>query len=376
VHIVRVRHLFYPDMPRDYVFELSERQVKAGHKVDVLTWNRNGHRFEERVAEDFTIYRLPGFNFSIDNAVKDYPYLPSLPSKIAKLKPEIIHAESHLFLITVQAVRKAKKLGIPSVVTVRGVMAKRSFIINLAQYCYLCTLGLWLFNNVDRIICLTKSDAQEIIRFGCPSDKVRVIPNAVDANCFRPRKERQENLVAWVGRFVPEKGVKYLIRAAKLVAKEFRDVKFMLIGYGQLRARAIKLAYDYDLLNDVVHFAGPFNRSQVANVLGKASIFVFPSLKEGLPLALLEAMACGTPVVASNIPGIDEVIENNVNGILVPPKSSRALAEAVLTLLRDEQLRKRLGKSARETVVEKFTWGRVLKELECVYGEALQRFGD
>lgn len=370
MHIARVRHLFYPDMPRDYFFELSVRQVKAEHEVDVLTWNKNKHPLEENVSDGFTIYRLAGFNFSMDGVITDYPYLPSLPQKIEKLKPEIIHGESHLFLTTVQAVKAAKKLGVPSVVTVHGVIAKRSVAVNLAQYVYLRTLGLWLFKNADEIICLTKSDAQEIVRFGCPSEKIKVIPNAVDTNRFRPGKERQENLVVWVGRFVPEKGLRYLIKAAKTVVKDFKDVEFTLVGYGPLKANTIKLAFDYGLLNGTVHFTGPFDRNQVADILGKASITVLPSLKEGLPLSLLEAMACGKPVIGSDISGISDVIIHGQNGLLVPPGNPEALANAILTLLNDESLRRRLGHNARQLIVEKYSWNIITNKIEKVYYEA------
>jgi len=372
MRIARVRHLFYPYMPRDYFFELSRRQAKAGHEVDVLTWNRNSRRFEERVTDGFTIHGLPGFNFSVYGAVTEYPYLPSLPSKIVRLKPEIMHAESHLFLTTVQAVKVAKKLGVLSVVTVHGVMAKRGKVINLAQYGYLRTFGLWLFKNADRIICLTKSDAQEIIGFGCPSEKIRVIPNAVDADRFRPGRERQENLIVWVGRFVPEKGLKYLIKAAKIVVKESKDIEFTLVGYGPLEANIMKLAFDYGLLNDTVHFTGPLDRNQVAAILGKASIAVLPSLKEGLPLSLLEAMSCGTAVVASKIPGINEVIRNDHNAILIPPKEPELLAKSMMELLKNKRLRENLGRNARRTVLEKYSWSVVMNDMERLYRQGTQ----
>lgn len=371
MRIARVRHLFYPDMPRDYFFELSTRQVKAGHEVDVLTWNKRKNPLEENVSDGFTIFRLAGFNFSMDGVITDYPYLPSLPEKIKKLKPEIIHGESHLFLTTVQAVKTAKKLGIPSVVTVHGVMARRSAAVNLVQHIYLRTLGLWLFENTNKIICLTKSDAQEIVGFGCPSEKIKVIPNAVDTNRFRPGKVRQKNLVVWVGRFVPEKGLNCLINAAKIVVKEYKDAEFVLIGYGQLKAKVMKFAYNYDLLKNV-HFTGPFNRDQIADFLGKASIFILPSFKEGLPLSLLEAMASGVAAVGSHIQGISDVVTHGQNGLLVPPENPEALANTVITLLNDENLRRRLGQSARRLMKEKHNWDMITHKIEKVYLEAIR----
>lgn len=374
MHIARISHIFYPDMIGfgDYLFEFSMRQMRMGHKVDVLTWNKNKRCSEESVADGFTIHRLSGINFSIDGAITEYPYLPRLPNTIAQLKPEIIHAESHLFLTTVQAVKQSKKLGVPSVVTVHGVMAKRSAVINLIQYSYLSTLGLWIFKNADRIICLTESDAREIIRYGCPSEKIRIIPNAVDANCFRSGNECQKNSVMWVGRFVPEKGLNYLIEAAKIVSTKFKNVEFMLVGYGPLKANIAKLACDYGLLNNSVRFGGPYDRRQIPSILCKAKIFVLPSLKEGLPLSLLEAMACGKAVVASDISGINDVIMNGKNGLLIPAGNPEALADAVLTVLNDENLRGRLGRNARQLMVERYSWNIVTNKIEKVYNDAIK----
>jgi glycosyltransferase involved in cell wall biosynthesis len=372
VHIARIRHLFYPDMPRDYFFELSMRQANAGNEVDVLTWNKGNHPLEETVSNGFTIFRLAGLNFSLDGIITDYPYLPNLPEKMKKLKPEIVHGESHLFLTTIQAIRIATRLGIPSVVTVHGVIAKRSIAVDFVQNVYLRTLGLWLFENTDRIICLTKSDAQEIIGFGCSSEKIELIPNAVDTNRFRPRKVRQKNLVVWVGRFVPEKGLDCLIKAAKIVVKEYKNVEFALIGYGPLKEKTMKCAHDYGLSNNV-HFMGPFSRDEIADFLGKASVFVLPSLKEGLPLSLLEAMASGLATVGSHVQGISDVVTHEQNGILVPPENPEALASSILTLLNDENLRRRLGQSARRLIEEKHNWNIITSKIERVYNEVTRR---
>jgi len=372
MHIVRIRHLFYPDMPRDYFYELSTRQVWQGHEVDVLTWSKSGKFSEEKVNEGFTVHRLCGLNFSLFGMVQDYPYLPGLPTKLEMLKPDVVHAESHLFLSTVQAVNMSKKLGLPCVVTVHGVFADRGFAINFAQEAYLRTLGLEVFKNADRIICLTRSDAEEIAGFGCPLNKIRLVPNAVDSEFFKPGDEREDNLIVWVGRFVPEKGVEYLVEAARILVDKHRDVKFLLIGYGPLKTKIIRLVYNYGLLGKSVHFVGPLSREEIAKILSKATVFVFPSLREGLPLSVLEAMACSLPVVGSDIPGVNDVVMHGENGFLVPPKEAKALANGILVLLNDGNIRRSFGKNARQLIVEKYEWNIVINKIEKVYNEAIE----
>jgi glycosyltransferase involved in cell wall biosynthesis len=94
-------------------------------------------------------------------------------------------------------------------------------------------------------------------------------------------------------------------------------------------------------------------------------------LREGLPLSVLEAMACGVPVVGSDVPGINDVIVNGENGLLVPARDPKALAKAVLTLLNNAELRVRLGQNARRLIVEKYSWDRVIYNIEKVYSEAI-----
>lgn len=371
LRIVRVRHLFYPDMPRDYFYELSARQASKSHEIDVVTWNRSSNCAEEVVEDGFVVHRLPGLNISFGRIVQEYPYLPRLPAEIEKLKPDVVHAESHLFLTTVQAVRKAKRLRLPCVVTVHGVFAERGLALDFAQNVYLHTLGLEVFKCADRVVCLTYSGAMDIVRLGCPSRKIRLIPNAVDTELFQPHKEGRDDLVVWVGRFVPEKGIEYLVKAAKTVSEKSSAAKFLFIGYGPLKAKIVKMANDYGLLGRVVTIAGPMNRREVAKILGKATIFAFPSLKEGLPLSVLEAMASGLPVVGSDIAGIRENILEQQTGLLVPPKDPEAMANSILALLADEDLRRKLGQNARQLTIERYGWDSAIGDMEKVYYEAI-----
>ncbi len=171
---------------------------------------------------------------------------------------------------------------------------------------------------------------------------------------------------------MPEKGLDCLIKAAKIVVKEYKNVEFALIGYGPLKEKAMKCAYDFGLSNNV-HFMGPLSRDEVADLLGKASVFVLPSLKEGLPLSLLEAMASGVATVGSHVQGISDVVTHERNGLLVPSENPEALANAIVTLLVDESLRRRLGQNARRLMEKKHNWNIVTSKIERVYDEVTRR---
>ncbi len=358
-------------MPADYFFELSMRQAKAGNLVDLITWRKNPERqLEEKICRGFRVHRLNGINL-FPRFIQDYPFLPGLQSELAALKPDIIHGESHLFLPTVQALWKAKKLGIPCVVTVHGVLAERGVYLKYAQQAFLRTIGLSVFRSANKVICLTKSDAAEVVKIGCPKNKISVIQNAVDSEFFKPAYNKSDDLIVWVGRFVEEKGVEYIIEVARRLSGSFPNVKFLLIGYGELKGKVIETSRGLGLLNKSVFIRGPLSRREIAEILGKATIFLFPSLKEGMPIALLEAMSCELPAVVFDVTGNRELITHEKNGLVVEPKNIEQLTNAVKILLNDKEFRIRLGQNSRKLAIENYGWDIVLRKLAIAYDDAI-----
>jgi len=372
MHIARVVHVFYGDIVGDpfNALDLSIRQSISGNRVTLFTWNKENRCPFEFFNQNFKLYRLKGLNLALKPFFTEYPLVPRLGMMLEREKPELVHAHSHLYLTTYTAIKAANRMGIPSIVTVHGVSADRNLAVNLLQKLYLRSLGTRIFQSSTRIVCLTRADAKQVLRLGGPASKIRVIPNAVNAEMFKPfPKKEQDNLVVWIGRFVPEKGLKILIEAAKHVRSHINDVKFILVGDGPLRNELEHLIKVRGLTNHM-SLIGPLKHEEVADVLAKASIFTFPSIKEGMPKAVLEAMAAGKAVVASDIPGMDEIIESGFNGVLVQPRNASALGDTIIALLNDKRLRKSLGRNARQAVIKHFSWDNVLSLLSGVYEEA------
>lgn len=372
--IVYVTHIAFPDVVGDpfHSLELARKMSARGHKTTVVTWNKrspSSNRIEE--VNNVSVWRLAGTSFKLNNLITEYPFIRGMTTAFGQLKPDIVHAHSHLFLTSVQAIRKAKRLGLPSVITVHGVLAHRNMVVNFAQHAYLHALGSMILRNANSVVCLTRGDVGEIVKLGCPQEKIRLIPNAVDTARFRPSKKREGNLIVWIGRFVPEKGLEHLIEAAQMTAKRAKDAKFLLIGYGPWKTKIAKLAHDYGLLPEVVRIAGPLEADEVAETLGRADVFVFPSVKEGLPISILEAMASGAAVVGSDISGIRDVITHRENGILIPPRNPQALADAILDLLDDNNLRRKMGQKARELMINEYSWDTITSRIENVYLETV-----
>lgn len=188
-------------------------------------------------------------------------------------------------------------------------------------------------------------------------------PNGVDATRFHPQPAggalraalgipAGAPLVGCVGRLSPEKGPEVLVRAALLMRRARPDVHVVFIGDGPMAPALARSAAQLGVA-DAVHFAGP--REDLPALLAELDLVVSPSHTEAMPLALLEAMACARPVVATHTGGVPELVENGHTGLLVAPADFDGLAQACLVLLADEPRRRAMGAAGRERVQQQFT---------------------
>jgi len=217
----------------------------------------------------------------------------------------------------------------------------------------------------DKIAATTKDDKKYIMRrYKVDHSKITVIPNWVDTGIFRPMKdvEKEAGRIIFVGRLEKQKNILALVRAVKITP----DAKLYIFGSGSLEEeirREIKGLDKIRLMGVVSHEKLPYE-------LNKSEIFVLPSLYEGHPKALLEAMACGLPVIGSRVEGIREIIEDGVNGLLCDP-TPEDIRNKIIRLLSDKDLRERLGRNAREYVVRNYSFERIFAEELKVHKELL-----
>ena len=212
-----------------------------------------------------------------------------------------------------------------------------------------------LFRFADYIVVTTEQMRQYISKFhNLPLQRVRVIPNYVDTERFKPLPEaRKRNSICFIGRLEQQKNLVALLEASKGLT----HVELSLIGDGSLRTELLRLAQTYRL---PVNFLGSLPYFSLPKHLNRAEIFVLPSLYEGHPKVLLEAMSCGRPVIGTDVPGIRELIRHRETGFLcgTSPADIRAAIQAVLS---DMDLRMRIGRQAREFVLENFTLERTVE---------------
>jgi len=239
--------------------------------------------------------------------------------------------------------------------------------------------------RADKLVVVTSKLGETLqCDYGVPEDKIVVIPNGVNITLFKPMDTMQARkhlklpasnyFVVFVGDLVAWQGVDYLINSAPYVLKDCPETRFLIVGDGMMRQELVELARQSGV-SDKIIFTGMIPYRDIPVYINAGDVCVAPftakrNEKIGLsPLKMYEYMACGKPVVASRISGL-EVLEENNAGILVEPESPAELAQVVVRLLRDKELRGRMGKGARRYVVEKQNWASVAEKVAGVLEQA------
>jgi len=374
VRILRVVHRLYPPTiggSAYYAHLLSAHQARMGHHVVVLT-AREGDYPSHEFRDGYEIFRYRSVASPWGN--------PITPAMLAKLLSydddafDIIDAHSHLMFTTALAAVKKQFSRKPFIVINHGFMVRRGPFLESLQDLYLSSIGKWTLTSADYVVSLTESERRRSISAGVNPGKAIVIPNGVDIELFRPMAcDPIPHSIIWIGRYVTEKGLTHLLRAASIVVHEFPDSKFILVGYGEELPKLLELARSLRLEDRVV-FLDPRPQQEIAVLLNRCTLFVLPSLTEGFPSALLEAMACAKPVVVTSGIGLEEVVSDG--GILVPPADPNALADSISRILRAEEFAKTLGLRARERVVAQYRWQNVVYAVNELFKRAIEEKGD
>lgn len=234
----------------------------------------------------------------------------------------------------------------------------------------------FLLRFTDCTICVAQSDFENGVKAAIVlKEKAVVIHNGIEIDKFSHYNKNEDYkiklktkndsvIIGSVGRLHYQKGYEYLIGAAKIILEYNPNVKFVLIGDGELRSY-LESSTKKNAVHNSFTFLG--NQNNIPELLAQMDIFVLPSLWEGLPLVLLEAMAARIPVVATEVNGIVELITSEEEGILVPPKNVEELSSAIIRLLGNNVLRKKLADAAHKKVVNGFSLNKMISETENVY---------
>lgn len=241
-----------------------------------------------------------------------------------------------------------------------------------------CSFDKFIIRFADHIVAVSHAQKKRLENILVPSGKITTIHNAITPDVFesvqkinlREQFYFPEDAIVGIsgGRFSSEKGQRYLVDAAKIAVQKNDKLKFILFGDGpdfqKIQSQINKLN-----LQDSVICPG-FNKNLIGSLKG-ADFLVNPSLSEGLPNIVLEAMAMKIPCIATNVGGVGELIENNINGMLTPSKSGEKLAEAILMIANDDNLSSKLTGNAYKTIIDRFSFEGQFEKLKSIYTDLL-----
>lgn len=214
----------------------------------------------------------------------------------------------------------------------------------------------------DVVTTVSKRDAEKYRQYGL---EVVHIPNAVDLSDMPQSEKRLSNnpQVIYVGRLSREKGLEYLIKAIRILYEKRIYVDLVIVGDGPERDRIKYLADGLDN----VHLLGALNHDETLKYIRGAEMLVIPSIVEGISTSILEAMALRTPVIATNVGGTTEIIQHMKNGILIQPRKPEQIADAITTILTDEQTRRHIIEEAYKTILHEYNWDTVINSYLRIY---------
>ncbi|ACB52148.1 glycosyl transferase, group 1 [Crocosphaera subtropica ATCC 51142] len=273
----------------------------------------------------------------------------------------------------------ARKKGIPGILEVNSpLILEQQKHRSLVHFQEAKTVAIKVFNAATSIIAVSDEVKNYVSQYVNNPDKIKVIPNGVNAERFHPKKITPHAYftVGFVGSLKPWHGLPILLDAFEQFHHQYPQSRLLIIGKGPESDR-LQTEINQKNLNSVVQLTGPVPPYAIPFLLEQIDVAVapYPPLDKFYfsPLKVYEYMAAGLPVVASNIGQIRDVIKHGNNGLLCPPGDSNALSEAFIRLMRSPQLRHQLGTSARQTILDHYTWDQVVEKILALAKEAGSR---
>jgi glycosyltransferase involved in cell wall biosynthesis len=358
-----------------HVEALSRQLVEAGHEVVVYTSR------VPKTTRSETVHGVQVCRFAAPFLPLNNPFMPEL--LLALLRSEgfdVVHTHGHFQTSSTFAVLSNVFRRRPMVLTCHGAILEYKGWKRAVEVIFNRSIGRWTLRSVDRVIALTPTQADILQELGAPRGKTVVIPSwvemprvdsRVDAEGFRiAHRLVGRKVVLFVGRLLPVKGLNYLIEAAKQA--ETRPTVVIIgdeaPGYAGCLESLLQQVKRLELEERVL-FLGRFAREDLEAAYEAADLFVLPSLGEGLPMVLLEAMAHGKCAVATDVPGNRDVIKDGWNGALVEARKPVELARKIDALLGDDNLRASLGAQSRRDIGRDYTSDAVMKKILDLYEE-------
>lgn len=331
----------------NYVYQTSKRLVKRGHKVTVVTSRLKGMKDRE-IIDGINVLRLPAADILPDRFPLVLPFFP-LESF------DVIVTHTRFYPLSFAGGLYAKARGIPWIHIEHGTkqVDYDNLFVRSAAKAVDSSMGKWILKNA-RVAAVSEASCR--FAKGLGAKKCVVLYNGVDTKFFDGEKKKHKGVnVVFVGRLIQEKGVQDLIKAVKGL-----NVNLTIVGSGPYEKELKKMA------GENVRFVGSKDSKGVKSVLSESDVLVNPSYAEGLPTSVLEAGAMGLAVIATDVGGTKEIIENEKNGFLFNAGNVKLLRKHIQKLVFDASLREKFGSEIKKKIRNNFDWDIIAEKFERV----------
>ena len=369
-----------------YVIEASQALACMGHNVFVITGAQDAEI--EYVDHGVKIYRVKTKRLKILNSLRGVipGFIDRLEYSLAVSKKikEVVRQYSIDIVESCEAraegfwyflFNKKPKL-VVKLHTPESIVFKLDYVSKTLDYELIEHLEHWWIERADQVISLTDA-ITDLTRkyFDIKKNSFPKVANPIDFSKIsapdKPCNKDDAKTILYVGRLEFRKGVHVLVKAIPKVIEKYPEARFIFVGddcgmssYMLMKARQLGVLNNIDLV-------GKVEREKLKEYYFSASCCVVPSLWENHPYVCLEAMACGKPVIASNVGGIPEIIKDTATGLLVNPGSFKSLAEAIIRVLDDQKLAKQLGANAKKYIQNEYSVNKVIKQTVDIYEKVL-----
>jgi len=378
-----VTHTFLPNVGgiERVVYEQCKRLMQKKFEPIVVThrnYTNKNYVFDGIRVQCYDSVNI-GFRLGIPYAI---PYISSFKTFLESVKSsDLIHVHGHPYLSSLLAAKIAKRYGKPLVLTQHNTFIEyENSLWDHVEWLNDYAIGKQVLKEADKIVVVSNATGNYVLSLGADPEKIRVLHNGVDVNRFRPltgvkdemRKKlgisKDSSAVLTVRRLVYKNGIDTLIESAKKAIKKNPRLVFLVVGKGP-DFEKVKEKIEELGMQENFRLTGFISDEGLPFYYNVADFFVLPSKSgEGLPLVALEAMACGVPVIATNVGGISEVIKEDY-GKLVPPNSPDSLAEAILEFSHREL--STLKKDLRAMIEQNYSWDKNVEKLVKIYEELI-----
>jgi glycosyltransferase involved in cell wall biosynthesis len=381
VNITQVVARFPPAIGgmEEHVYQISLELSKRGHKVSVITSNEVDGKTsaaQEEIMQEIRVYRHPLF---MSKEMREYWFIPGVFKLFQKIGADIVHVHGYRCLSSFTAISLAHFKHTPIMFTPHGIYPPKSFSNALIKLSFDHTLGRLMLDFADKIIVLSDHNRRLLLQMGASANKMVIVPNGVNVETYKnlPKNTRtlkelgsQGPILIYVGRIDWNKRVEKIVESMPKILKNFPSAKLVIVGpdYAGCSGALLNLAKKLDVKHSLV-ITGKVSAERLLEFYSVANVFIMPSSYEGFGLSMLEAMTCKIPVIVSPTGGPKDILSHGVNSWFLEEATPEEISESVSSVLTNPQLREKLVKNAFELVKAKYTWEKVVDELEKNYAE-------